>query len=367
MGVVLHKMLGDPGPGDTTWFTDRQNDFEKEVIIHQVSYKALNWPWLPYAAAHRGSKHHYPHILPPGNERLAFFDGFADDVFDYMKEADIEGHSELLNLKSSQAACFIYLFPLRKNLALAARVLCDILPNVTAVTNIEFEYTGQDETNRSRQPCTEWLGEPVSGKRGQNRTSIDAAIFWDDVNGETHISLVEWKYTERNFGTCSAHQNGNSETKPDCRSLCSMSDPASKCILASKRRNCGRHYWEHMAEAGISLEKLSQVQGCPFRGPFYQLMRQFLVAQFLRNERAADHVDVIALEFEGNAALRKRPRNLKSLCSDQDGNVIDAWNAILDQAPPLRRITAEQLMVGYENATRIDSAWRDYIRERYGL
>ncbi len=364
---MIHKMLGDPGPGDTTWFTERQNDFEKEVIIRQVSYKTMNWPGLPYAASHRGSKHHYPHILPAGNEHLAFFPGFSDEVFTYMKEADIEGHSELLNLKSSQAACFNFLFPLRQDHALAAHVLRDILPNVSTVTNIEFEYTGQDEANRSHQPCTEWLGEPASGKRGQNRTSIDAAIFWTDSSNETHISLIEWKYTERNFGMCSASQNGDAQTKANCQSLCTSHNPAANCILASNRRNCGRHYWEHMEEAGLSLEKLAQVQGCPFRGPFYQLMRQFLVAQFLRNKRAADHVDVIALEFEDNAALRKLPRNLTCLCPDQDATVIDAWNAFLDCTPPLRRITAEQLIAGYDNVTDIDSEWREYIRFRYGL
>ena len=173
---IDHKMLGDPGPGDTTWFTKRQNHFEKDVIIRQVSYKAMHWPDLPMLASHRGSRHHYPHILPPGNERLAYFDGFADEALAYMKAADIEVHSEALNLKSSQAACINFLFPLRISVRartpLAAGVLRDILPNVATVTGIEFEYTGQDETNRAHQPCTAWMGEPASGKRGQNRTSL---------------------------------------------------------------------------------------------------------------------------------------------------------------------------------------------------
>ena len=364
---ILHKMLGDPGPGDTTWFTECQNPFERDVIVRQMSYKAMNWPDLPMLASHRGSPHHYPHILPPGSERLAYFDGFADEALAYMKHADIEVHSEALNLKSSQAACINFLYPLRHDLGLAPLVLRDILPNVATVTGIEFEYTGQDETDRANQPCTVWLGEPSSGKRGQNRTSIDAAIFWTDTNNATRISLVEWKYTERNFGTCSAHQKAKPDVKARCRALDVTRDPASDCILAGPGRHYDRRYWEHMAAAGISLTKLGAVEGCPFQGPFYQLMRQFLVAQYLRDQRAADHVDVIALEFEGNTALRAVPPQLRPLCSQEGDTVIDAWNAILDDVPPLRRVTAEELVAGYDSADGVDSAWREYIRARYGL
>jgi hypothetical protein len=365
--LIPHKMLGDPGPGDTTWFTDRQNDFERTEIVRQVSYKAMHWPHLPPLASHRGSLHHYPHILPPGNEQLAYFAGFADEALAYMRAEDIEVHSEALNLKSSQAACINFLFPLRRDPALAKTVLCDILPNVATVTGLEFEYTGQDETNRAHQPCTAWLGEPASGKRGQTRTSIDAAVFWTDTKAETHISLIEWKYTERNFGTCSAFQNATADVKARCRSLDVTDNPAANCILAGSGRHCHRHYWKHLSAAGISISKLAAVSGCPFQGPFYQLMRQFLVAQFLRDQKAADHVDVIALEFKGNAALREVPRQLRPLAAGPRATVSDAWNAVLDGVPALRRITAEDLIAAYDTAAGVDPAWREYIRDRYGL
>ncbi len=378
--IIEHKMLGDPGPGDTTWFTDGQNPFEQQEIIRQVSYKVMHWHDLPMLASHRGSRHYYPHILPdePGMERLAYFPGFADEALDYMRDADIQTHAEVLNLKSSQAACINFLFPLRRELALAPQVLRNILSNVATVTGIEFEYTGQDETKDTPKPCTTWLHEPTSGKRGQNRTSIDAAIFWTDIHGATHTSLLEWKYTERNFGTCSAYQKASPQVKARCRALDLTGNPASDCILTGSSRNCGRRYWEHMSAAGISLAKfaehrarsgagLAAVEGCPFRGPFYQLMRQFLVAQYLRDHNAADHVDVIALEFEGNTALRAVPPDLRPLCSHAGDTVVDAWNAILDGVPPLRRITAEQLMAGYDAVPRIAPDWRNYILDRYGV
>lgn len=46
---------------------------------------------------------------------------------------------------------------------------------------IEFEYTGKDEYPGPEGFVT-WLSEPPGGKRGQNRNSIDAAVFWGDRN-----------------------------------------------------------------------------------------------------------------------------------------------------------------------------------------
>jgi hypothetical protein len=94
-------------------------------------------------------------------------------LLSYAAGEDIALHSEVLNLKSSQAACFNFLFPLRIDLALANAALRSFLPGLREVTAIEFEYTGPPGV-------TAWLSEPRGGKRGQNRTSIDAAIFWID-------------------------------------------------------------------------------------------------------------------------------------------------------------------------------------------
>ena len=373
MKQIRHKLPTDPGPDDATWFA-RQNDFEQAVIKQQVQYRRSCWPNLPNGPFSKQPQHTYPHILPPA-EMLAFFDGFAAEVIVHMKENDIAIHTEALNLKSSQVACINFLFPLARDPELAARVLPSIIPDLNTVQRIEFEYTGQDEKDRKHQPCTAWLNEPKSGKRGQNRTSIDAAIFWTDHAGESHATLIEWKYTEKNFGTCSAYQGlKKRKLEQPCHQLDVLGDPASRCDLAQPGRHRNRRYWQHMADAGISLDRLANVGGCPFRGPFYQLMRQFLVAQFLRHNddplHSARHVDVIALEFEGNTALQEIPEELARLKTSTAATVIDAWNAVLDGVPPLRSVTAEQLIAGYDAddvVDVVDATWREYIRARYAL
>lgn len=365
---IRHKLPDDPGLGDISWFKG-QNAFEQTEIKRQVAFKRANWPDLPDGPFVKLPNHTYPHILP-SDESLAFFPGFSSDVLKYMATNDIAIHSEALNLKSSQVACLNFLFPLKLNLSLAAKVLrnLDVFPNLKSVENIEFEYTGQDETKRTKQPCTEWLGEPKSGKRGQNRTSIDAAIFWTDKQKASHISLIEWKYTERNFGVCSAFEKSSPEKKASCLAVDVLADPASKCIVAGDGRNCGRHYWDHISAAGISLKKLSAVAGCPFQGPFYQLMRQFLMAHFLRKTEVADEVDVVVVEFEGNVSLRKVPPQLTSLGQGIPKNVVETWNsALADVTPPLRVLTAEDLISAYDGLPELDLRWRQYIVNRYDV
>ncbi|GAG37290.1 unnamed protein product [marine sediment metagenome] len=230
------------------------------------------------------------------------------------------------------------------------------------MTGIEFEYTGP-------RGVTEWLGEPSGGKRGQYRTSIDAAIFWIGRSKRRHITLVEWKYTEHGFGNCGAFASASAHAKTKCRSLdvARDSDPGQSCRLTRGGDLRSRRYWEHMDKGGISLSAFSTVSGCPFQGPFYQLMRQFLLAEYLRHSGEADQVDVALIGFGRNTALHKVPPPLRSLVPAQGGGIIDAWNAVLDGVPPMRHHTVEQLMERVDKSDGVDLGWRNYLRERYDV
>lgn len=361
MPTIRHAMPTDPpNSGKTSWFYD-QNAFERQELTHLVDYKrnVLNihddgrYPKKP--------ENTYPHILPDGCESAVFYEGIADAVFAYLKQENIQIHTEILNLKSSQAACLNFLFPLRLDPALAVHVLRKQLHGLDAITNIEFEYTGQDESPGAREECTEWLGEPPGGKRGQNRTSIDAAIFWTDKSAKKHITLVEWKYTERSFGSCSAFAKAKGNDKTGCLS----SSFRYSCLLVNHGPRRNRHYWKHLDVAGIRLEKMSSITGCPFRGPFYQLMRQYLIAQFLRNKYPEIAVDVMAIHFSKNKALNDVPAELMPLCQTDKPNVISAWNSTLDSVPALQSIDVEYIMSEYDLAKETDPDWRAFIRQRY--
>ena len=358
---MLRHVLPPDTDGDTTWF-DHQNPFEQQIIRRQVAFKRAHWPALSDGPHIKFPAHTYPHILPSGQERLAFYEPIASAIFDYLATENIALHSEVLNLKSSQVACLNILFPLRQHPDWATEALRSVLPELRAVTAIEFEYTGPIEATR-------WLGEPAGSKRGQNRTSIDAALFWIDQRERTHATLVEWKYTEHNFGLCSAFSKASAADKAHCLNLNYATDaePAQSCLLCQGKPQRSRRYWEHSTLAGLNRAAFSTVKGCPFQGPFFQLWRQFLLAAYLRQQHLVDEADVVSCSFAGNTALASVPPHLQSLTSATTDTLIEAWNTGLSGVPPLRHFTVEQILAGMDAAGPIDAAWRAYVRERYGL
>ena len=351
METINHVLPGETG--DISWFEERQNSFEKKVILQQVAFRNDHWPELVDGRDINNPAHTYPHILPSGCEFLAVYEPIAFELFSYLSEEDIEIHSGLRNLKSSQAACFNILFPLKQNLQLAVKVLGEFLPNLKAIDSIEFEYTGPPD-------ITEWLGEPPYGKRGKKRTSIDAAIYWND-NKKTHISLIEWKFTERNFGTCSMY--GKKEFRQMCEeiNLSSNTDPDQLCPLVRQSKDTPRRYWEHMAVTGINPEKL-QMKGCPFSTPLYQIMRQFEVAAYLRENRCADEVEVVLFTFRGNTELLEVPKTITTEYRD----IISLWNSVLDNVPPLRLIYVDNILENIEQYCE-DTSWCEYLEKRYRI
>ena len=348
--MVKHGLPGELG--ESGWF-GRLNAFEQQETRRQVEFKRRHWPDLPDGVWSKRPDYTYPHILPDGHLEKNLYPPYAKAILDYCHENSIAIHSEALNLRSSQACCFNLLFPLRTNLPLATMALRPLLPDGATVTTIEFEYTGPDDT-------TEWLGEPAGGQRGQNRTSIDAAVWWR-TSLQSGLTLVEWKYTERAFGACGGYASQGNKQPQWCEQLdIGQQDPRRQCYLTQGRHR--RRYWDHLSDAGIDLGVLSKVTGCPFRGPFYQLMRQFLLAAHLRRQGDLDTVEVATIGFCGNASLTKPPDELRGLGQ----TTFDAWNACLNSVPPLQHMNAEMIAERLRG-NGADAGWVAYLLERYGV
>jgi hypothetical protein len=131
-----------------------------------------------------------------------------------------------------------------------------------------------------------------------------------------------------------------------------VNDPATgkKCNLLSGKRHRNRHYWEYLEKAGIVLQTFGGNQGCPFQGPLYQLLRQFILAAFMRTTGEFEYVEVAAMSLEGNRNLNHLSRQLRPLMQSKDDGIIDVWNKVLSGVPSLRHIVVEELMA------RVDAA-----------
>lgn len=340
---------------DAAWL-ERLNPWERQETHRQIDFKKRKWPEVADGAWSKIPGRHYPHILPVEHVDKAFVPSIAADVKAYFDQHDIAKHSEVRNLKSSQACCINFMFPLKDDLELAAVALRPVLPGVRRVKKIDFEFTGDEG-------ATEFLGEPKNGKRGLHRTSIDVSIEWLDNLDREVLTLSEWKYTERTFGSCGGFRSKRNENKAACRSWMDHGHPiGTACYLTQGRHT--RRYWERMADAGIDLATLSRSEPCPFHGPFYQLMRQFLLAAYLRRQRPDRLVEVATLSFRDNTALQAVPPNLRYLGSD----IVSAWNNAISGAPPLRRAWVDDIgeALGHTDSERGRELYA-YLGDRYGV
>lgn len=356
---MRHKLPSDPGIGEDSWFY-RLNRFQRQETKRQAEYKRRNWPTLDDGVWSKNRDYSYPHILPDGYIEYNFAPGLLPYLKAYLDSCDIQLHSEILNLKSSQACCWNFFFSLRQDLDLASRALRFLLTGVKEVLDIEFEYTGPDST-------TGWLGEPPSGKRGQNRTSADATVWWTDNLGQNNLTVVEWKYTEAEFGNCGGYNSNRNLRKDKCRNLhVGNMRPNQDCYLArGNSLKCNRRYWEHLESAGISLSSFTGKAGCPFIGPFYQLMRLQLLAAYTKShDKNLDRAEVTVICFKDNIELLEIPSNLAWLAV----NIPEAWRKLLADEGSLRTVFIEDIVRdAYKHTKLKESAWMQYFIERYGL
>ncbi len=356
MAVRRHCLPEDSGElGEVQWF-HRLNAFEQQETRRQVVFKRAHWPQLPDGCWSGRRGYFYPHILPAGHEEKNLYPSIHGDLLQYLEQEDIAQHREWANLRSSQVCCLNFLFPLRQQIGAAAAALSPLLPRVKAVDQIEFEYTGPDG-------ATAWLGEPPGGKRGQNRTSVDAAIWWRDGGGNSHLTLVEWKYTEKQFGGCGGSMSRGNNQKEKCqRWQREEFHPERDCYLAAgDTARTQRRYWDHLADAGIDLAPY-EGKTCPFSGPSYQLMRLHLLATYLERTVMAAKVDVAAVDFRGNKSLEAPTRDLRHLGPD----MLSTWRRLLHEPKDYRVCCAEDLAEAIR-ASRVEPTLADYLFERYGV
>jgi hypothetical protein len=133
---------------------------------------------------------------------------------------------------SSQVACVNHLEPARVDADVALAVARAVLPDASAVAEVEdsgfvgFEWIGAENYLHER-------GE----KRGANRTSIDALMVAELADAPTLV-LIEWKYTESYTpGRSRARSSrGTARKGPGVVWACSFSQEASPAAPSCRGR-----------------------------------------------------------------------------------------------------------------------------------
>jgi hypothetical protein len=166
---------------------------------------------------------------------------------------------------------------------------------------LTFEYIGADDL----------LGEGVAGRRtrGANCTSVDAAFRYRTSCGRVELALVEWKYTE---------------------SYTRRHDPGRDAV----REERYRRFYEH---PGGPIRALPQFRFM-LDEPFYQLMRQQLLAHELERTHAegAAVVRVLHVLDPANAAYQ---RSIVEPAMKEFGDTVgEIWSYLLRAKSRFRHV-----------------------------
>ena len=237
----------------------------------------------------------YPHLLALGCEVENFFPGIRGEggAIDFFSQRDIKwwkssrsgdnskSDGPTRNMASSQVACVNFLLPLAGIPGALLSVLRSLDDDVVDVVNISCDgHTSAVEF--------EWIGLGHSLERGRTRgsqnTSIDAFLVADTRKGRRRAYLLEWKYVERYLSTRPEFKGEG--TKGDTR----------RCRYAKRFRASFSSF--NPATAPDLDDFLYE--------PFYQIMRQRLLADRMVQERelGVDEAKVVVVVPEQNWAYR---------------------------------------------------------------
>jgi hypothetical protein len=228
----------------------------------------------------------YPACLPVEYAPHNLLPEVREGALALFAELDIPWHDSVAggpsnHLRDSQVQCVNALFAMVNDPDRIRRAFGHVV-DVVEVLAIEdgrfltFEYIGP----------TDYFGEGVRNgvevgrRRGTNCTSVDAAFLYKTSTGATELALVEWKFTE-SYLTATERS------------------PASDTV------RIGRYASDLAASGGPVAADVLPTQ-LLLDEPFYQLMRQQLLAHRLEAEHVlgADAVRILHVLAEENAGYQ---------------------------------------------------------------
>lgn len=258
----------------------------------------------------------------------------------FAEEPAIQWHQHANHGLSSQVCCVNFLMPMAHHPDLLSRWVGHVLgiapPEMLPLETragqdwyVAFEWIGdKDYLNEG--------GKGGSRKRGANATASDAAVKFRTSRGETHLVLIEWKYTEQ-------YRNHR--------------------LSADRRGTRVKRYGDIVfqpngpirADVGLDLADF-------FYEPFYQLLRQQMLAWHVEHDAAAgiDRARVLHLSPSDNCELHQvTSPGLQDFGED----AFEAFTMVLANPGDFIGRTIEEAfapLAGWPEAE-----WYPWLRDRY--
>jgi len=323
-------------------------DFKKQLQNSQAEYKE-NSLKIKECGTWRDKR--YRHILPEDDWAQNLWENIRGSVTRYFEDNEIAWHKEKDNLLSSQIMCVNLFFPLKQYPNVLKPWLAQTYPDIQDVVGIDLEYIGPENKNYFKE----------TGGRGQNRTSSDVSIEWKDKQGKKNLLLLEFKFTESNFGNCSKKENLDRRLCHSAKNV--VNSPQTQCYRALPQ--VGRTYWQFILDNSSPFKKeaLMTETHCPFLYGFYQLMRNQLLAHCIQSD-----IDIGFHRVEFGVMYHADNDKLLIMSHKfgEERNPFKAWLTLLKNPDTFHVFTIQ----GFLNSTETGlphelKNWRSYIKERY--
>ena len=278
----------------------------------------------------------------------------------YLAHNQVQKHQGVHNLKSSWVLCANLYIPFgateRGRDLLAGFLHAHVSPAIRSVEALELEYA---ESEESPLHPARLLGEP-GGRRGAGQTSPDLAFL---VNGGHGLILVENKFVEHSFYTCSGRKVKGSVARPvnpDPARCYRTQDLPQNYETLCHLVTWGRRYWEHLAPV-IRPDVFSSLRCCPAARAGYQLFRQQALAEGIAASGKYDLVLSCLATDERNDTLRG--------CLRSTGIPdVHRWGDLFQGKANFATFSHQQWVAWVRQNDHAGdwSDWLNYVESRYG-
>lgn len=299
----------------------------------------------------------HPFCLADGCSSENLHHSFRNEAIDYFKAREIpwhDGYDGMDGSKNSlpsghlccsQSMCVNTLFPMTTDKELLQRTfqvyfpeMKEPLPFTTDVPLpngnypfMSFEFVGQK---------THFEGERNWPQRGANCTSLDFAFFFRRYDGKRQLVLGEWKYTEEYKSHKLPPRDEINKTRWDTY---------QEGFDTWRADNPNVPTYEHY-----------------FVEPFYQLMRQSVLADKMQMEREMNADIVVHLHISPKANKEFSDPFTSPIFSKYGNTVLEAWKGIAHHDQFIS-IHSESLLTHIEQVVVEDKKpWAEWLLKRYG-
>lgn len=190
--------------------------------------------------------------------------------------------------------------------------LCAVLARVglpaSSVEQIDFEYSDPADRFGEIRP------------KSAHQTQIDVVVRGTSAAGDRLVALIEVKFTETDFGHCSAYQNPANPRHDVCRSPGLFGGEPAACFQLANHGDGRRTYYDHLAKIPVVAPfGAGDAGGCLVRESLSQPMRSLALAHLLLNAGEADRVAYVLCAPAQHPTIWRRFAELRAAFPDADG------------------------------------------------